>query len=88
MNILLTPQLETLVKNKVASGRYGSADEVMREALQLLEERDRVQAIRLEELRAEIQKGFDSGEPTPLNIEEIKARGRKRLAAEKERAAV
>lgn len=52
----------------------------MREALRLLDERDRVQALRLEELRAEIQKGLESGEPSPLDIGEIKARGRKRLA--------
>jgi antitoxin ParD1/3/4 len=80
MNISLTPKLEDLVKRKVESGLYGSASEVMREALRLLEERDRLHALRLEELRAEIRKGLESGEPTPLNIEEIKARGRKRLA--------
>lgn len=86
MNISLTPQLEELVKKKVDSGMYGSASEVMREALRLLDERDRLYAMRLEELRAEIRKGLESGDPTPLNIEEIKARGRKRLAAEREKA--
>jgi antitoxin ParD1/3/4 len=83
MNISLTPHLEALVKNKVNSGLYGSASEVMREALRLLVERDRLHALRLEELRAEIQKGLDSGEPTPLDISAIKARGRERLAAER-----
>ncbi|MFZ5453501.1 MAG: type II toxin-antitoxin system ParD family antitoxin [Thermodesulfobacteriota bacterium] len=82
MNISLTPQLEELVRKKVESGRYGSASEVMRAALRLLEERDRLQALRLEELQEEIRKGLASGEPTPLNVGEIKARGRKRLAAE------
>ncbi|MDP2157618.1 MAG: type II toxin-antitoxin system ParD family antitoxin [Nitrospirota bacterium] len=82
MNISLTPQLENLVKKKVDSGLYGSASEVMREALRLLEERDRLHAIRLEELRAEIRRGIGSGEPTPLDINAIKARGRKRLASE------
>ena len=38
MNVSLTPQLEKLVKSKVDSGLYGSASEVMREALRLLEE--------------------------------------------------
>jgi antitoxin ParD1/3/4 len=37
--------------------------------------------LRLKELRKEIQCGIDSGEPTPLDIEAIKARGRERLAA-------
>ena len=82
MNVSLTPQLEELVKKKVDSGLYGSASEVMREALRLLEERDRIHTMRLEELRAEIKKGIESGEPTPLDIAAIKARGRKRLASE------
>jgi antitoxin ParD1/3/4 len=81
MNISLTPQLETLVKSKVESGLYGSASEVMRDALRLLEVRDRRQFLRVEELRAEIKKGLDSGEPTPLDVSAIKARGRSRLAA-------
>ena len=82
MNISLTPHLEELVKGKVDSGLYTSASEVMRDALRLLEERDQLRALRLEELRREIQKGIDSGEATPLDIEEIKARGRKQLAAQ------
>ena len=82
MNISLTPQLEKLVKTKVESGLYGSASEVMREALRLLEERDRRHAVRVEELRAEIKKGMDSGEPTQLDVGAIKARGRKRLDAQ------
>ena len=85
MNISLTPQLEELVKRKVDSGLYVSASEVMREALRLLEERDRLNARRLEELRAEIKKGLDSGAATPLDIGAIKARGRKRLAADREK---
>ena len=84
MNVSLTPQLEELVKKKVACGLYGSASEVMREALRLLDERDRIQAMRFEELRVEIRKGLDSGEATPLDIGDIKARGRRRLALERE----
>lgn len=82
MNISLTPHLDELVKGKVESGLYNSVSEVMRDALRLLEERDQLRDLRLEELRRDIQKGIDSGEATPLDIQEIKARGRKRLAAE------
>jgi len=82
MNISLNPHFEELVKNKVESGLYNSVSEVMREALRLLEERDQLRELRLEELRREIQKGIDSGPSTPLDMEEIKARGRKRLAAQ------
>ncbi len=82
MRISLNPHFEQLVKGKVESGLYNSVSEVMREALRLLEERDQLRELRLEELKRDIQKGIDSGPATPLNIEEIKARGRKRLAAE------
>ena len=40
MNVSLTPQLEKWVNTKVATGRYGSASEVVREALRTLVERD------------------------------------------------
>ena len=85
MNVSLTPQLEELVKKKVESGLYGSASEVMREALRLLDEHDRLRHMRVEELRGEIQKGLESGEATPLDIKAIKARGRTRLAAKREK---
>jgi antitoxin ParD1/3/4 len=39
--VSLTPELEALVDNKVASGRYRSASEVVRAALRLLDERER-----------------------------------------------
>lgn len=84
MNISLTPRLEELVKGKVESGFYNSASEVMREALRLLEERDQLRELRLEELRREIRKGLDSGVATPLNMEALKARSRQRLAAQRD----
>ncbi len=56
MNITLTPEL---VDRKVKSGRYNSAGEVVREALELLDEKDRIKDVRLEELRAEIMKAED-----------------------------
>ena len=86
MNISLTPQLETLVKSKVESGLYGSASEVMRDALRLLEVRDRIQVLHVEALRSEIKKGLDSGGSTPLDVGVIKARGRKRLDDQQNRA--
>lgn len=81
MNINLSPQLEELVKNKVASGLYSSASEVVREALRMMEERDRVKAIKLEHLRQDIREGLESGPSTVWDAEEIKREGRKRRAA-------
>ncbi len=54
MNINLTPQLESMIKSKIESGSYRNASEVVGEALQLLEERDRVS-----NLVVELSKGID-----------------------------
>jgi antitoxin ParD1/3/4 len=78
MNINLTPQLEDMVRKKVASGLYSSASEVIREALRLMEERDCVRAVKLEQLRQEIRNGLSSGEPTAWDSEEIRQEGRAR----------
>ena len=40
MNVSLTPQLEKWVSAKVATGRYTSASEVVREALRALADRE------------------------------------------------
>ncbi|MCX6608882.1 MAG: type II toxin-antitoxin system ParD family antitoxin [Acidobacteria bacterium] len=50
MNVHLTPELEQLVQAKVQSGRYNSASEVVREALRIMEQRDEVRSIQLQEL--------------------------------------
>jgi antitoxin ParD1/3/4 len=81
MNVNLTPQLEDMVRRKVASGLYNSASEVIREALRLMEEQDRLRAAKLDQLRQDLQEGFASGAPTPWDSEEIKAEGRKLRAA-------
>jgi len=78
MNVNLTPQLEEMVRQKVASGLYTSASEVVREALRLMEEQDRVRKMKLERLRQDIRDGFESGEPEDWDPEEIKAEGRRR----------
>lgn len=46
LNVSLTPELEKFVQDRVTSGRYQTASEVVREGLRLLElqERDRDEA--------------------------------------------
>ena len=78
MNVSLTPELERIVNKKVKSGMYNSASEVVREALRLLEEQDRLRAMKLEALRHEIQAGLSSGESLPLDMKAIKSEARKR----------
>lgn len=58
MNVHLTPELEQLVQEKVQSGRYNSASEVVREALRLMEQRDEVRTVQLQQLRSRIDKGL------------------------------
>jgi antitoxin ParD1/3/4 len=60
MHVDLTPELEELVQSKVKSGRYNSASEVVREALRILEQRDEVFALRKEDIRKQIDEGWQS----------------------------
>ena len=76
MNVSLTPVLEAFVKRKLASGLYGSASEVIREGLRLLESRERTEAQKLDALRAAMVEGVESGPGRPLDMDEVKARGR------------
>lgn len=81
LNVNLTPELEGLIRQKVSSGRYNSASEVVREALRLMEAEDQLRAARLEHLRHEIQEGFQSGSARAWNVSDMKREGRKRLAS-------
>ncbi|HYL73607.1 MAG TPA: type II toxin-antitoxin system ParD family antitoxin [Bryobacteraceae bacterium] len=84
MNVSLTRELERLVNDKVKSGMYQTASEVVREGLRLLKERDK-----LETLRRDIQSGFDAiarGEfeehdrkTAEVLAADIKRRGKQRL---------
>ncbi|MCA2968181.1 MAG: type II toxin-antitoxin system ParD family antitoxin [Acidobacteriaceae bacterium] len=58
MNVHLTPELEQLVQTKVQSGRYNSASEVVREALRLMEQRDELRAIQIQELRSRMDRAL------------------------------
>ncbi len=79
MSVTIPAEFEGFVERAVASGRYRSEDEVLANALRLLSERER----RWQSLRDDIQAGLDdieSGDVAPLDVEDIKQRGRERLA--------
>lgn len=78
MTIELTREQEALIQEQLASGRYHSRAEVIAEALELLNDHAQLERMKLERLRAEIQKGLDSGESTPLDVQAIKAEARRR----------
>lgn len=76
---------EAFVRELVASGRYMSASEVIRDALRLLEDAEKLRAIRLEELREQIREGLESGDAGPFDADEIIAEA-KRLKASRDAA--
>jgi antitoxin ParD1/3/4 len=78
MNVNLTPQLEELVRAKVESGLYGSASEVVREALRLMDEQDRIRAAKLDQLRAEVRRGLESGQSQAWDAAQAKRQARAR----------
>lgn len=83
MNVSLTPRLEKLVNQKVTSGLYHSASEVIREGLRLLREQDELRHHRLKELRHEIALGLaesQRGELRPLDMKRIRAEVREHSA--------
>ena len=58
LNVSLTPDLSRFVENRVRSGKYQTASEVVREALRLLEGRDQAPTASVEELKRELEIGL------------------------------
>lgn len=88
MNVSLTPELEKFVTDKVASGRYTSASEVIREALRLLEREEKSRKEQLDEFNRELQArldGLDRGER--VTGEEVREHFRRKSEERKKRIA-
>lgn len=58
---------ETFIDQQIQSGRYTTASEVIRDGLRVLEDQEKIRAIKRETLRAEIQKGAESGPGIPID---------------------
>lgn len=79
MNVSLTVELESFVQQKVATGRYTSASEVVREALRLLEDQDRARAQELDAFRSMLDQraaAMDRGEG--LDVDDVFAKLREK----------
>ena len=85
LSVSLTPEMETLVNERISSGMYESASDVVDDALRMLKEHHQMRRLSLDELTREISVGteqiamgdakvFHSGEELAAHIE---AEGRK-----------
>jgi len=84
INVSLPIELETRVREHVASGLYGSASEVIREALRMFEAFQTVQTSSLVALKADIAKGMTdvhAGRVAKVDMASIKTKGRAALKA-------
>ena len=82
LNISLPPELEAQVRKRVDSGLYGSASEVVREALRLFETYEQLRSSKLTQLRVDIEEGLadiHAGKVVDFDAKSIKQRGRARL---------
>ena len=74
LNVSLPMELEARVRQHVASGLYGSASEVIREALRLFEAYQSVQQSSLAALKADIERGTEdvkAGRVKPMDMASI-----------------
>ncbi|HUL12707.1 MAG TPA: type II toxin-antitoxin system ParD family antitoxin [Methylococcaceae bacterium] len=63
----LGSHFEDFVKQQVTSGRYNNASEVIRTALRLLEDQEKLREARLTELKNAIREGMESGPAVPAD---------------------
>lgn len=83
-SFVLGEHFDGFIVKEVASGRYGSASDVMRAALRLLETEEE----KLTALRAAIDAGINSPESTDLDGETVFRNLRKKIRAKSKRGKV
>ena len=64
-SVELGDEITGFVAGQVRSGRYGSASEVIRAGIRLLQDQETKMAV----LRAALQEGEDSGAPVPFDVD-------------------
>ena len=72
MNVSVPEELAKFVKDRVSTGRYGSSSEVVREALRLMEKREREGAETLALLSRAWKEGIDGGDAPEIDFPALK----------------
>jgi antitoxin ParD1/3/4 len=80
----LGERFERFIEEKVKSGRFGNASEVVRAGLRLLEDQERRRELELGKLRLSIEEGRKSGPPRPADqvFERLEAKYREMASRE------
>lgn len=73
-SVILGDHFAGFIERQVKEGRYGSASDVVRAGLRLLEERE----MRVEALRAALVEGEQSGASTPFDFDAFVSRKRQK----------
>ncbi len=85
MNITLKPQQEQFLREKLNSGKYATIDEVIAEAFQLLEERDKDYQQWLDETKEKVAAGIEQANRGQLTDGKVAmARLREKLSQARE----
>lgn len=77
MTITIQPELEQFVQQEIASGEYGDASAVVAEALRLLQQKRRHEALR-DEIRIGVEQA-ERGETAPLDMNRIREEVHRRI---------
>lgn len=86
VNISLTPELDGFLQSRVASGRYQTASEVVREALRLLQNQERERDEAFHQLKAKLETGAAQSERGELLDAEVVFEELREMIEERRRA--
>jgi antitoxin ParD1/3/4 len=89
LRVVLSQEVTQFIERKLEQGEYGSADELIENAVRMLKLGDRDEPIgqtdaeKLQWLRGAYLAGLASGDAGPLDAETLKAEARRRRAAKR-----